>query len=582
MTPPRGRRVVDDTGAMAVILALLMPVLLALCALAIDIASWYVEAMKVQKTADAASMAGVTFMPQDFASATTAALDMASDNGYPASKVAVSKNDSSGAPLPPSQLRVTVTNTVPTFFGVILGRTAQTISRSAIADFQAPAIMGNPCNTFGNEPPSNAGAALPAGSALPASGGFATCTSTPQYWATMQGPATDKLQGDRYSTRVCSNGVDNCSGGVNSEYKQDGYYFVVRVQPAAVNTAVALQVFDPAHVYTGTTCDQLPSSGITNGMNPYAPDASTRYARSSGQYCPGDYDPGGSGTPPRLDTTFALREQIDTLRPQDAAPISGCIKQFRGYSSPPTANQLKASNASYNRALAQVLHNWVQLCSFTPTRQGDYYLQVRTNVGAFGTGEANTNGNAAGVYSGTPAQYLSAPTSTTGRGDNSFAMRAVTAPGVSGTAISIAGWERMPVFANGTAAQSTFNLIRVTPSSAGQSMSFAYFDVGDAASSGTVQVLMPVGATGSLGTCVAKGPGNSTRTLTNCTATISNSTHNGKVQTIIVPIPTNYSCDATSPGGCWFRVRVSFSSGAVNDITTWDASLQGDPVRLVS
>ena len=49
-----------------------------------------------------------------------------------------------------------------------------------------------------------------------------------------------------------------------------------------------------------------------------------------------------------------------------------------------------------------MFHQWLDLCTFTPDRTGDYYLQVRTNValGGISDGEGGYDGNAA-VYSQT-------------------------------------------------------------------------------------------------------------------------------------------------------------------------------------
>ena len=48
-----------------------------------------------------------------------------------------------------------------------------------------------------------------------------------------------------------------------------------------------------------------------------------------------------------------------------------------------------------------------------------------------------------------------------------------------------------------------------------------------------------------------------------------------------MPIPSNYTCNFTSTGGCWFRLKVNFGSGSVSDTTTWTAYVSGDPVRLI-
>ena len=57
--------------------------------------------------------------------------------------------------------------------------------------------------------------------------------------------------------------------------------------------------------------------------------------------------------------------------------------------------------------------------------------------------------------------------------------------------------------------------------------------------------------------------------------------NNGKTETIIIPIPSDYTCNYNSFGGCWYRVVVAFASGTVHDVTTWDATIIGDPVRLI-
>ncbi|HET6940372.1 MAG TPA: hypothetical protein VFI19_17270, partial [Nocardioides sp.] len=59
------------------------------------------------------------------------------------------------------------------------------------------------------------------------------------------------------------------------------------------------------------------------------------------------------------------------------------------------------------------------------------------------------------------------------------------------------------------------------------------------------------------------------------------SKNNGKTETITIPIPTDYTCNTTSFGGCWYRVQIGFGTGSVHDVTTWDATIIGDPVRLI-
>ena len=157
----------EDEGAVVVLLLLFIPVLFGLTAIAVDISRWYVEIAKVQKAADAAALAGVTWMPQDLTNAKVTAKKVAAKNGY-----TINLSDAVGVEtdpsLRPSQLKVTVASPVfDNFFGYLIGSPTMQVTRSAVADFNAPAPMGSPCNTFGNEPRSNVNAAQPIGPSSP-------------------------------------------------------------------------------------------------------------------------------------------------------------------------------------------------------------------------------------------------------------------------------------------------------------------------------------------------------------------------------------------------------------------------------
>ena len=65
----------DDSGLIAVWFAVLVPVLFAFAAFAVDVSRWYVETERMQKAADAAALAGVVYMPADFARARATARD---------------------------------------------------------------------------------------------------------------------------------------------------------------------------------------------------------------------------------------------------------------------------------------------------------------------------------------------------------------------------------------------------------------------------------------------------------------------------------------------------------------------------
>jgi Flp pilus assembly protein TadG len=646
---PRRHSRRQEAGYVAIMVSILVPALfIGLAATAVDTAKWYLEVERVQKAADAAALAGVPYLPQDLpalAQARSRALEVARRNGFDHASAGVDVTVEPGSR--PTQLRVTISSRVDNQFGSLIGVGRTTITRTAVADFTGPAPMGSPCNTFGNEPASgqgvvaapsgNGSAAGPGGarnwsggtgSALPALGS-GLCSTEPQFWAAVEGPQTGKVQGDRYQTRACeSAGVHYCSGLTNDEYDPNGYFFVVKVTEPLVGQEIRLQLYDPAFVNTparsGNPCGQLPeynATGMAANMNPYAgTDGQVRYGRPETQanatnrdvsrrFCAGDYFP-GSGAKNQMTTTFALRQQHDSLDPTKAAIQHGtqdgvsraCVRQFTGrtYTDAsnatrrPAVSQLKRDgNAEYDDQLARVFHNWVNFCSFRPDRAGDYYLQVRTNVAPTGGSPfSSTNGLPPIVYNGDPSSATAENGNTTsGGGFNAFAIRAVVAPGLE-QAVSVSGYGSMPIFANAPAAQTEFYLLRVLPGAAGQFISFEFFDAADATGNGTVRVIPPADATGSIqtdpfpGRCKTRYPavnqGWTTMATTNCSNAISNANNNGKVQEISIPIPTDYSCDYESLLGCWYRVAITFGAGSlVNDFTTWDAEIVGDPVRLI-
>jgi hypothetical protein len=55
---------------------------------------------------------------------------------------------------------------------------------------------------------------------------------------------------------------------------------------------------------------------------------------------------------------------------------------------------------------------------------------------------------------------------------------------------------------------------------------------------------------------------------------------NAQWSTVTIPIPPDYTCNDSDPEGCWVKINYQFTGG-VNDTTSWNAVLLGDPVRLV-
>jgi Flp pilus assembly protein TadG len=578
----------DERGYAAVLVAAFATtIMLPLCAISVDTARWYVEVSRVQNAADAAATAGVTYLPDDFASARSTAIAVAGRNGYPNSgttSVSVALGDK------PTQLQVTISSTIGNAFGTSFGVKSATITRSATADFNGPALMGSPCNTFGNEPPGTGTSDQhgPSTEQIVAPSGGAVCSNTPQLWGAIAGPETPKGNGDEVMTRTCNSGNSGCSGTTNDEFDPQGYFYVVRVASAAVGQPVTLQVYDPAWVENGDTCETAPTGTMKNNMNAYTTaDGKQRYSKTANEFCSGDVN-NGTANVSGITTSYDLRKPSDTYNPKEATAITSpmCVRQYPPYYAAASGKKtgsfvgvsnatLDKTNGSYQDNLAKVYHQWVKLCTFTPTAAGDYYLQVRTNVKLGGTpdGEGGYQGNS-NVYNQTGDD-----TSVTGSGNNRFAIRAV---GNARGSVSIAGFQAMSIYANYSGATSTFNLVRVIPAAATKTLNIGFYDVGDASSAGTVQVLPPLDSNigSSLSSCT--GAGVVTGSVSSCKLTnvSSGSGWNGKYENLKIAIPSTYTCDSADAGGCWFRLVVSFPDG-VSDTTTWTASIDGDPIRLI-
>lgn len=578
------RRARPEDGYVALLTALFVVALLfPLAAISVDVSRWHLERERLQKAADAAALAGVTHMPQDLVAASGVARDVSSRNGY--AHGGVTRVDSAPGDRP-GRLLVTVSTTIPNTFGALFGVDDITLSRSAVADYVGPQPMGSPCNTFGNEPPGSP-AFPPTASVLTPPPG-ADCEQYPEMWPSVAGPEAAKTQGDQFNTRFCSSGESGCSGSSNAEFDPRGTIFMVRVGDAAVGQQVRVQAYDPAYVATGSECRSLPAAlsdaADDDTANPYVADGRNRYDDRPNEFCSGDNQNAGVGQRRGGETltvtSYVVRAPTDDFTPLSGTPVPGCVRQYPGYGVP-TEARLRQGGPQYDDNLARVFHQWKTLCTFQPTRAGDYYIQVRTNVALQGLPNDDGAFQPPHAAASRPVTQAGDDPAVVGNGTNRFALRAFVDGGTNAS-LSVSAWQTMPIFANTSSSTPEFNLVRVLPGAAGKTLRFTFYDVGDAATSGTMTVLRPTDAVGApLLDCRADGF--VTQILPVCSlAGISNvAGWNGQGETISVPIPNDYSCNYASPGGCWFRVRVGFGLGSVTDATTWSASVSGDPVRLV-
>ena len=517
----------DERGIAAIWTAMFLVVMLSCAALAVDLGYRNVVAQRAQDAADAAALGGTVFLPTDLSQAGVRARELAVANGFDPSDPNVSVTTSAVIGQP-TQLKVTITRTVPAFFGGIVGVKHMTVTKTAIADYDQPVQMGNPSNTFGNQP--DCVAVCSSGDAMP------------EFWANVQGPGTDKSKGNAFTSNSCDAVSDGCSGGQNRDYQREGLLYTIRNSNAGA--ALRIDLFDAVFAHVGDTCND---PNLTNLFNFFAADPAlaTRYQpggwSSANQYCTGD-----ESTAYPLNQNVPTQTRFQVYAPDetpwtvtDNIPVPGCSLMVAG------SNDVYSD---YNR-IAQWFRQWSTLCTVFGAQRGDYILQVYT---------------------------------PSGTGNNNFSVR-----------VSNSGQGRMAIYANSAgAANTSFYLARILPGAAGRNLNLEFFDTGDALGGavGTLQVLPPADATdrgtimSTFSQCQFTPPPNGAfrATASSCSVTgVSAATYQGQWVQWKVPIPQGYSCDLTDPFGCWVRINFRFNGG-VQDVTSWRASLDGNPVRIVT
>jgi Flp pilus assembly protein TadG len=535
----RLRRSSDERGYFAILTIMMFVTLFGLAAFAVDVGNWYVTGQQAQRAADAGALAGVPNLPGSKTAAFADAQTFTKGNGFQngVDTVTVVPALDGG----PTRLRVTVSKTVNNVFGGLFGIPTTTIRRTAVADFAGPVPMGSPCNTFGQDPD-------------PSTFRGSTCgLVNGQLWANINSPKSSKVNGDAYQSAACTT-EDMCTSGTNTEYQTDGYFYTINLRAAVDN--LVIQAYDPAWVNVGLTCTDSTAFGsgtseALDARNDFITDETTRYVSgAASSYCTGDNLYSGSTV---MNTQFTVRDpSVQSWDPLSYPVRTGCQKTYAGYNGQ-LFKALNKTSPGYRADIAETFRRWNTFCTIPHAEAGQYLIQVRSNG-------------------------LGADTADAG---NRFALRAYSSTSSGAKeSISISAREKMGIYSNKPSATTEFYLARVPSGSAGQVLTVKLFDVGDSTTSGTIQLVAPPDSGVSFTNCKATGPTNGT--LPSCSLTVSSSTHNGKNQYVSITIPSAYTCVDTDYTKCWVRLKYIYGSGsAPTDVTSWEASIQGDPVRLV-
>ncbi|MDP4015079.1 MAG: TadE/TadG family type IV pilus assembly protein [Candidatus Nanopelagicales bacterium] len=535
-------RASDSDGVVAVWFALLVVVLFGMAAIAVDFSRWYVESERLQKTADAAALAGAASLPGDPPTADRIGRDIARAN-LPALNGG-SATYSSQLGRRPTQLKVTITRRFDNFFAGLLGLTETTVTRDATAEYAGPLPMGSPCNVLGHKLPGEVDRFN------------RNCVGMANLWAVISGPSVNKARGDAYGAAWCLKpddglGIDGCdrtgtlaSPGRNLEYDADGYAYIVRVSAPG---ELRLEGYDIGFVPQGHRCDLSP--GLTSKPHPTnryvtsQKDANVRYATGTSAYCAGDVGSrsDGSGTNEPVRTVVTVRAPS----PTPWAPFAGdpvCVLDLPGWNSSTPRSALAWGG---DDLLQRTYHRWADLCGHGISVQPgeDWVIQVQA-----------PRGGAQNVYG------LRALMS--GQDDN----------------VQLFPAERFSVLTSVPGGTSTSKFLRLDSGAAGHTLTIKGFDIGDAVLPVTATVLQPDSDV-PYPRCFGSGPVSGP--LPNCSITTTRFRNGGRWQTISIPIPTDYKCrDDRDHGSCWLRLRFD-TAGDQDDTTTWTASLDGQPVRII-
>lgn len=214
-------------GAVLLLFAFAITILMGMAAFAVDLGWISYNRLEARKAAEAAALAGVVHMPLPGSTTFAAgaapydtAIDLAARNGYVNGVGGVTVTPATTAS--PSQIKVTITDQIDTFFLKLFVPGPFTITGEAVAEQLPPLKIGSDDSYLG-------------GPALPA---------TQRMWVAINGERRKKTSGDPYSTRCDLS--SRCSGTPNSEFRDPAYYYAVEV-PDGQSGSLDVQIWDGTH-----------------------------------------------------------------------------------------------------------------------------------------------------------------------------------------------------------------------------------------------------------------------------------------------------------------------------------------------
>ncbi len=331
----------DEKGAALPFVAIMLMLLIGMAAFAVDLGWLYLQGARIQRGADAASLAGVVHLPANTAQVNAQTANGANANGWHVGEingipvpVNPGPDELNWIPVNDNRLQVSLTASVPTFFIKIFGIHEVEMTRTATAEYVKPVPMGSPSACFGIA----AFASDLTGPQSLANQGLGDCAAwTMNFWAAINGPLTAKEHGDPFSTRCiqANSGGCNPAGNTNPQYRAHGYFYGLEIPGG--KTSFDVKIFDAGFYHrTPTFSEAGDTRCLTNSNCDSGPTTV--------------YSVWGPDTTP-------LDPQDNTLNPA----LHICTETFGPESGTPnTRNQ------------------WRTICTIPNPTAGIYVLQVRT------------------------------------------------------------------------------------------------------------------------------------------------------------------------------------------------------------
>ncbi len=514
-------------GQIIVLFAASLMVFIGIMGIAIDVSYAWVNEMRIQKAADAAALAGAVYLPDEPGTATTQGKGSATQNGYTDGVSGVTVSAAQNASNH-EQMDVSITAPVPTFFMRAFGINSLTATRVAHAQFHLPVPMGSPLNVFGDP------------TALDLQG------QPLNFWAAINGPCTDKQQGDPYATKyytsnyTSSSSPANCSTYTtpsNSEYKapstgDDGAYdYAIKVLTAGT---LSIDLYDPEYC---SRADQNTDTGETELQ------ANSQFSTVFDLYAP-------SGTPYDLtDDTLLTTQSYPGGNPSQTGtatddPAKACSSHY--------VSLLSGGNWTNGK----VKGKWINYATISAS-VGTYRLNIQTTP-----------------VSGKPADA-----------SNNFSIRATSSSGTQPQVYAgLAGSQSaMSIYNNVMSGSAYVYLAKINSTFAGKTMEVDLFDPGEVNGDAFMSFLMPNGATWTPVTFnwrdagITLGSGGTLHTGATSLQTSNGSPlFDGHWVVVTIKVPPTYT--ATNDG--WWKIYYNMSAAA-HDRTTWRVRIIDSPVHLV-